>query len=45
MLGPANVIWDQIPKIWPQEGQPGNPGHSRQNTTVLDKVNCRGTQS
>ena len=27
-LGPASVIWDQISEIWPQKGQPGNPGLS-----------------
>jgi len=31
-LGPARIIWDQISKIWPQNGQPGNPAYH------LDKV-------
>ena len=26
VLGPANVIWDQISEILPQKDQPGNPG-------------------
>jgi len=26
ILGTASVIWNQIYKIWPQKGQPGNPG-------------------
>jgi len=26
MLGSASVIWDQTSQIWPQKGQPGNPG-------------------
>ena len=26
ILGPISVIWDQISEIWPQKGQPGNPG-------------------
>jgi len=26
ILGPTSVIWDQIYEIWPQKGQPGNPG-------------------
>jgi len=26
ILGPGSVIWDQISEIWPQKGQPGNPG-------------------
>jgi len=26
ILGPPSLIWDQISEIWPQKGQPGNPG-------------------
>jgi len=25
ILGPANVIWDQIYEIWHEESKPGNP--------------------
>jgi len=27
ILGPTNIIWDQIPEIRPQKVQPGNPDH------------------
>jgi len=28
ILGPTSVIWGQRSEIWPQKGQPGNPGRN-----------------
>jgi len=34
--GPASVIWDQISKIWPQRGQPGNPVTKDRNCSLCE---------
>jgi len=44
ILGPANIIWDQISEIWAQKSQPGNLGrgiglHSR---SLLRHAMCYG---